>query len=81
MLTVNIKAEVVVHKVQAFQKMIDRLERLEEELRTLKRETLRRAIVIGIEQLDSGEYAEYDEESLPAFFEEIKAQGRKRLKK
>jgi prevent-host-death family protein len=78
-LTVNGKAEVVVHEAQAFQDMINRLESAESELKALKLETLRREIAIGIEQLENGEYTEYDEESLPAFFEDIKARGRKRL--
>lgn len=78
-LTVNGKAEVVVQEAQAFQDMMDRLDRAEEELKILKKETLRREIAIGIEQLDNGQYTEYDEESLPAFFEDIKARGRKRL--
>jgi prevent-host-death family protein len=78
-LTVNGKAEVVVQEAQAFQDMINRLERVEEELKKLKLETLRREIAIGIEQLNSGQYTEYDEESLPAFFEDIKARARKRL--
>ncbi|MEH1921988.1 type II toxin-antitoxin system prevent-host-death family antitoxin [Nostoc sp.] len=37
-LTVNGKAEVVVHEAQAFQQMIDELQRLEEELQKLKLE-------------------------------------------
>jgi prevent-host-death family protein len=78
-LTVNGKAEVVVQEAQAFQDMMDRLERVEEELKTLKLKALRQEIAIGIEQLDSGQYTEYDEESLPAFFEDIKARGRKKL--
>ncbi|MBW4633941.1 MAG: type II toxin-antitoxin system Phd/YefM family antitoxin [Iphinoe sp. HA4291-MV1] len=78
-LTVNGKAEVVVHEAQAFQEMMDQLERLEEELRMLKLEALRREIGIGIEQLENGQYTEYDEESLSAFLEDIKARGRKRL--
>jgi uncharacterized protein (DUF3084 family) len=78
-LTVNGKAEVIVQEAQTFQNMINRLERLEEELKTLKLESLRREIAIGIEQLDSGQYIEHDEESLSAFFEDIKARGRKRL--
>ncbi|MFQ4144498.1 type II toxin-antitoxin system prevent-host-death family antitoxin [Chlorogloeopsis sp. ULAP02] len=78
-LTVNGKAEVVVQEAQAFQEVMDKLERLEEELKTLKLEILRREIAIGIEQLDRGEYTEYDEESLSTFFEDIKARGRKRL--
>lgn len=78
-LTVNGKAEVVVQEAQAFQDMMDKLERVESELYTLKLETLRPEIAIGIEQLENGQYSEYDEESLPAFFEDIKARGRKRL--
>jgi hypothetical protein len=56
---------------------MDRLERDEEKLKTLKLERLRRKIAIGIEQLENGQYTEYDEESLSAFFEDIKARGRK----
>lgn len=78
-LTVNGKAEVVVQEAQAFQDMMDKLERVESELKTLKLETLRREIAIGIKQIENGQYTEYDEESLPAFFEDIKARGRKRL--
>lgn len=78
-LTVNGKAEVVVHDAQAFQEIMARLQRVEEELRTLKLEALRREIVTGIGQLESGQYTEYNEESLSAFFEDIKARGRKRL--
>lgn len=40
-LTVNGKAEIVVHEAQAFQQMIDELQRLEEELQKLKLEALR----------------------------------------
>ncbi|MEO0686098.1 MAG: type II toxin-antitoxin system Phd/YefM family antitoxin [Cyanobacteria bacterium J06649_11] len=78
-LTVNGKAEVVVQEAQEFQDTIDRLERVESELKTLKLEALRREIAIGIEQLENGEYTEYDEESLATFFEDIKARGRKKL--
>jgi prevent-host-death family protein len=74
-LTVNGKAEVVVHEAQAFQQMIDQLQHLEEELQKLKIEALRSHIDIGIKQLESGHYTEYNEESLSAFFANIKAQG------
>ncbi|MEM6753235.1 MAG: type II toxin-antitoxin system Phd/YefM family antitoxin [Cyanobacteria bacterium P01_C01_bin.38] len=80
-LTVNGKAEVVVQEAQAFQDTIDRLERVESELKTLKLETLRREIAVGIEQLEGGEYTEYDEESLATFFEDIKTRGRKKLER
>lgn len=78
-LTVNGKAEVVVHEAQAFQQMIDRLQCLEEELQKLKLEALRTQIDIGVKQLETGQYSEYDEESLSAFFADIKARGHQNL--
>ncbi|MFK0734392.1 MAG: type II toxin-antitoxin system Phd/YefM family antitoxin [Gloeotrichia echinulata GP01] len=78
-LTVNGKAEVVVYEAQAFQQMLDRLHYLEEELQKFQLQALQQEISIGIQQLDSGEYTEYDEESLEAFFEDIKARGRQKL--
>ncbi len=41
-LTVNGRAEVVVQDASAFQEMIDKLERTEEELRQMKLESLKR---------------------------------------
>ncbi len=78
-LTVNGKAEVVVHEAQAFQQMINQLQHLEEELQKLKLEALRSQIDIGIKQLEAGQYSEYDEESLSAFFGDIKARGQENL--
>ncbi|MDZ8236334.1 MAG: type II toxin-antitoxin system Phd/YefM family antitoxin [Nostoc sp. ChiQUE01a] len=78
-LTVNGKAEVVVHEAQAFQQMIDKLQHLEKELQKLKLEALRSQIDIGIKQLETGQYSEYDEESLSAFFADIKARGQQNL--
>ncbi|MEH2455519.1 type II toxin-antitoxin system Phd/YefM family antitoxin [Nostoc sp.] len=75
----NGKAEVVVHEAQAFQQMIDQLQRLEEELQKLKLEALRSQIDIGIKQLDSSQYTEYNDESLSAFFANIKARGQENL--
>ena len=40
---------------------------------------LRREVQLGIDQLDRGEYSEYDERSLKEFFEQIKTEGRKSL--
>jgi hypothetical protein len=70
-----------VQETEAFQYMMDKLEPVEEELSydTLKLETLRREIAIAIKQLENGQYSEYNQESLPAFFEDIKAGGTKRL--
>ncbi|MEA5594493.1 type II toxin-antitoxin system Phd/YefM family antitoxin [Rivularia sp. UHCC 0363] len=78
-LTVNGRAEVVVQDASAFQEMMDKLERTEEELRKLKFEALKRDIAIGAEQLKNGEYTEYDEESLPSLLENIKARGKRKL--
>lgn len=67
------------HEAQAFQQMIDQLQRLEEELQKLKLEALRSQIDIGIKQLDSSQYTEYNDESLSAFFANIKARGQENL--
>ncbi len=48
---------------------------LEERDRRL--EQLRRDIKVGLDQLDRGEFTDYDEQSLKAFFEQIKVEGRK----
>jgi hypothetical protein len=47
--------------------MLDRLQNLEEELQKLKLAALRNEINIGIQQLENGEYTEYDEESISDF--------------
>ena len=52
---------------EALRLLVERNRRLEE---------FRREIQIGLDQLDRGEYTEYDEESLHEFFEQIKAEGR-----
>jgi len=78
-LTVNGKAEVVVQEAQEFQQMLDRLENLEDELQKLKLAALRNEINIGIQQLENGEYTEYDEESLTSFFADIKGRVQKNL--
>ncbi|MEO1427636.1 MAG: type II toxin-antitoxin system Phd/YefM family antitoxin [Cyanobacteria bacterium J06633_8] len=78
-LTVNGRAEVVVLDASAFQEMMDKLERVEEELRQLKLESLKRDIAVGAEQLKNGEYTEYDDESLPNLLENIKARGKRKL--
>ena len=40
---------------------------------------LRKQVQVGLDQLDHGEFDEYDDASLRQFFDEIKAEGRKRL--
>jgi len=53
------------------------LRMLEERRRTT--EYLRREMQIGLDELDRGEYVEYDEVSLKGFFEQVKVEGRKDL--
>ena len=66
-------------EAQEFQQMLDRLQNLEEELQKLKLAALRNEINIGIQQLENGEYTEYDEESLTNFFANIKGRVQKNL--
>ena len=44
-----------------------------------EQDKLRRDVQVGVEQLNSGQYATYDAQSLKELFEQIKAEGRKRL--
>ncbi len=48
--------------------------------RNRRLEELRQAIQIGRDQLDRGEYTDYDEESLRQRFEELKDRVRQRIK-
>lgn len=78
-LTVNGKAEVVVQDAESFQAMTDHLQRTEEELRALKLEILRGEISVGVEQVRSGVYTDYDDNSLPTLLDDIKSKGCKKL--
>jgi prevent-host-death family protein len=78
-LTVNGKAEVVIQDAAAFQEMTERLQQVEEELRTLKLQALKRDLDVGAQQLQSGEHTDYDDDSLATLHETIKSRGRKRL--
>lgn len=77
-LTVNGEAEFVVQSAKAYQELLDRIRQIEEELKRAKLEALQSAIAFGAEQIESGEYVEYNEESLAAFSKDIKARGRRR---
>ncbi|MEG3903117.1 hypothetical protein QUB19_12605 [Microcoleus sp. B4-C5] len=44
------------------------------------RETLKQEIAIGVEQLQTGQYTEYDDNSLPNLLLTIKQRGQQRLK-
>ena len=43
-----------------------------------RREKVREMVEEGVRELESGNHTEYDDESLKALFEEIKADGRRR---
>lgn len=78
-LTVNGKAEVVIQDAVAFQEMQERLQQAEAELRTLKLQTLRQDLTLGAEQLQTGQYKDYDDGSLAVLPKAIKSRGRQRL--
>lgn len=42
-------------------------------------EYLRREMQVGLDELDRGEYVEFDDVSLKEFFEQVKAEGRREL--
>ena len=69
----------ILQEAIVFQKMLNHIQRLEEELRQLKLETLKKEIHSGIEQIRNGEYSEYKEDSLSDLVEEIKSEGRQYL--
>lgn len=77
-LTVNGEAELVVHSAEAYQELLDHIRQIEEELNRAKLEALQSAITTGVEQIERGEYVEYDEESLTALSKDIQARGRRR---
>ncbi len=79
-LTVNGKAEIVIQDASSFQEMMRRLESSEAEVRKLKLEALQRDIALGVEQLENGQYREYDDESLPSLLQTIKERGRRPLR-
>ena len=56
-----------------------RLLRERDELDRIRLEALRKEIAIGIEQLERGEYTEYDEVSLKAMFEQLRSKARQKL--
>jgi antitoxin ParD1/3/4 len=56
------------------------VEVVSEGLRLLKkREQLRREVHAGIEQLDRGEYTEYEEDSLPQFLADVQSRQQERF--
>ncbi len=78
-LTVNGRAEIVIQDASSFQEMMQRLETLEAEVHKLKLEALQRDIGLGVEQLQNGQFREYDDESLPSLLQTIKERGQHKL--
>lgn len=78
-LTINGEAAVIVQDARSFQQILNRLESAEKELEAMKLDALQRDVAAGIAELEAGDYEEYDEDSLPDLFEDIKARGRRRL--
>ncbi len=58
---------------------MQRLETLETEVHKLKLEALQRDIALGVEQLQNGQFREYDDESLPSLLQTIKERGQRKL--
>lgn len=50
-----------------------------DKLREIRLEELRKEIQIGIDQIERGEYTEYDEHTLKNLFDDIRAGGKKKL--
>lgn len=65
----------MVQNAKAYQELLDRIRQIEEELKRAKLEALQSAIAVGVKQIESGEYVEYNEESLVTLSEDIKARG------
>src|SRR5579883_3345356 len=52
---------------------------VEAEAMEWEREELRRALDVGLEQLERGEYSVYTQDTIHELTDEVKAEGRKRL--
>ena len=51
----------------------------QDEIRQLRLDQLRREVDIGLDQLERGEYTEYDATNIHTLVEEVKAEGQKRI--
>lgn len=58
-----------------------RLLKEQDEIRELRLNQLRKDIACGAEQIERGQYTDYDVENLQPLIAEVKAEGRKRLAK
>ena len=66
---------------EEYQILVEKIQhsRLTEKQKTKNIESLKQDIAAGIQQLQNGEYTEYDENNLSIFMNSIKARGRERL--
>ena len=66
---------------EEYQILVEKVQhsRLTEQQKTQNIESLKQDIAAGIQQLQNGEYAEYDENNLSTLMTSIKARGRERL--
>ena len=58
-----------------------RLLKEQDDLRQVRLNQLRKEVDIGAEQIERGQYTDYDVENLQPLVDEIQAEGRKRLAK
>ena len=66
---------------EEYQILVEKIQysRLTEQQKTQNIESLTQDIAAGIQQLQNGEYTEYDENNLSTLMTSIKARGRERL--
>ena len=66
---------------EEYQILVEKIQysRLTEQQKTQNIESLKQDIAAGIQQLQNGEYTEYDENNLSTLMTSIKARGRERL--
>ena len=66
---------------EEYQILVEKVQhsRLTEQQKTQNIESLKQDIAAGIQQLQNGEYTEYDENNLSTLITSIKARGRERL--
>ena len=66
---------------EEYQILVEKVQhsRLTEQQKTQNIESLKQDIAAGIQQLQNGEYTEYDENNLSTLMTSIKARGRERL--
>jgi prevent-host-death family protein len=75
-LTVNGKAAVVVQDAMAFQALVECMESMETQIQALKLAALKQDIQVGTQQLETGQYQDYNKVELDKLFEDIQYEER-----